>query len=86
MGSWNKWRGPAPRGEAAVYAAKARRNSIDSAHDVVAWVLSNPALFHFSSDLAAITSSSGGLSEMRVAGELLVTTDVGRDRRPLYIA
>lgn len=32
MGSWNKWRGPALRGEAAVYAAKARRNSIDSAH------------------------------------------------------
>jgi hypothetical protein len=32
MGSWNKWRGPALRGEDAVYAAKACRNSIDSAH------------------------------------------------------
>src|ERR1700722_10506461 len=28
-GSWNKWRGPALRGEVAVYAAKARRRSID---------------------------------------------------------
>src|SRR3984957_8914536 len=28
-GSWNKWRGPALRGEVAVYAAKARRHSID---------------------------------------------------------
>ena len=28
-GSWNKWRGPALRGEVAVYAAKATRRSID---------------------------------------------------------
>src|ERR1700722_315496 len=28
-GSWDKWRGPALRGEVAVYAAKARRHSID---------------------------------------------------------
>src|ERR1700688_2115156 len=28
-GSWNKWRGPALRGEVAVYAAKAHRPSID---------------------------------------------------------
>ena len=35
MGAWNKWRGPALRGEAAVYAAKAGRNSIDSAHGVI---------------------------------------------------
>src|ERR1700722_7217197 len=32
MGSWNKWRGPALRGEVAFYAAKARRDSIDREH------------------------------------------------------
>jgi hypothetical protein len=35
MGPWNKWRGPALRGEDAVYAAKARSRSLDGEHGVV---------------------------------------------------
>src|SRR6185312_5979558 len=34
-GSWNKWRGPALRGEETVYAAKARRLPIDCEHGVI---------------------------------------------------
>jgi hypothetical protein len=34
-GAWNKWRGPALRGEAAVYAAKARCGALDGEHAVV---------------------------------------------------
>jgi hypothetical protein len=44
-GTWNKWRGPALRGEVAVYAAKARRRSIDQrARRGKLSLLSNPAL------------------------------------------
>src|ERR1700675_4442640 len=44
-GSWNKWRGPALRGEVTVYAAKARRHSIDQrARCVRVGNYSNPAL------------------------------------------
>jgi hypothetical protein len=42
-GSWNKWRGPAPCGEAAVYAAKARWLLLDREHAVIGWLGGNPA-------------------------------------------
>jgi hypothetical protein len=32
MGPWNKWRGPASRGEEAVYAAKAHRRRLTGEH------------------------------------------------------
>jgi hypothetical protein len=47
MGSWNKWRGPALRGAAAVYAAKARWLLLDGEHGVIACFISKPALILF---------------------------------------
>jgi hypothetical protein len=34
-GPWNKWRGPALRGEEAVYAAKAGRRTLEREHGVI---------------------------------------------------
>jgi hypothetical protein len=58
--TWNKWRGPALRGERAVYAAKARRLSIDSENDVIkSNTQGKPSLF-FQERVRALPPPPGG--------------------------